>query len=266
MQSMHGVPFPVYRGFELLAAAGSHRIPVIINQEAPNLTATDDAVALMATVGNLNESSLMLGSGEAAVLRVFLSNFVPDAAPSSCIDKPQPCTTHPDRTFCATNYSADQCEHAPAPCPPCPPSPPFSSNGVAPRTDTQLKLVRSASGPAKDWNVYNTSRKVRLEIKDGTPTGGGKREVAAATSDGDLLGHVVLRVINSTCSNAKDVWIKTMASVTWPSATQLETLMAASKYCEHVVPITWSSDGRVSLDMELEAYAAISATFTREIQ
>eukprot|EP01052_Picozoa_sp_SAG31_P055345 SAG31_NODE_15232_length_764_cov_1.147368_2_plen_198_part_01 len=147
MQSMHGVPFPVYRGFELLAAAGSHRIPVIINRRAPNLTATDGAVALMATVGNLDESSSMLGSGEAAVLRVFLSNFVPDAKGSSpCIDKPQPCPAHPHHTFCATNYSADQCEHAPAPCPPCPPSPPLSADGVAPHMDLQLKSVGSTSG------------------------------------------------------------------------------------------------------------------------
>lgn len=31
MQSVHGVPFPVYRGFELLAAAGSHRLPVVLD-------------------------------------------------------------------------------------------------------------------------------------------------------------------------------------------------------------------------------------------
>ena len=229
MQSVHGVPFPVYRGFQLLAAAGSHRLPVVVNDGAANLSAVDGAVAVLATAGDLNESG--------AVLRVFLSNFVPDAAgPSSgCDDKPQLCPSHPGHTFCATNYSADQCEHSPAPCPPCPP--PASAQ------------QRVGSPPAKNWSLYNTSRTVALEVKG---------------SGGSGAGQAVLRVINSSCSTAKAVWLKEMGGVTWPSAAQLDKLMEASEFCEDTVPIAWSSRGVAQLSVELEAYAAVSVTFTRE--
>lgn len=61
----------------------------------------------MATAGEgLNETAV---GGAAVLLRVFLSNFVPDApGPDPCNDQPQRCPAHPGKTFCATNYSADQ--------------------------------------------------------------------------------------------------------------------------------------------------------------
>ena len=48
------------------------------------------------------------------------------------------------------------------------------------------------------------------------------------------------------------------------AVSQLDKLMEASKYCEDTVPIAWSSRGVAQLSVELEAYAAVSVTFTRE--
>lgn len=108
--------------------------------------------------------------------------------------------------------------------------------------------MEETAPPKSGWSVYNTSRAVLLEVK-GAGSGGS--------------GKAVLRVLNSTCSIAKAVWMKEMASVTWPSSAQLETLMEASKYCEEVRPIVWSSTGTATLELELEAYAAVSVSFTR---
>ena len=41
-----------------------------------------------------------------------------------CDSRPQPCPSHPGRTFCANVHKSGQCDAPPSPCPPCPPPPP----------------------------------------------------------------------------------------------------------------------------------------------
>ena len=48
-----------------------------------------------------------------------------------------------------------------------------------------------------------------------------------------------------------------MASVAWPSAAQLEALRAASRVCEERVELQWSAAGAATVEVVLEAYAAV---------
>ena len=67
----------------------------------------------------------------------------------------------------------------------------------------------------------------------------------------------VVRTINSTCAAPKAVWEGRMASVAWPSAAQLEALRAASRVCEERVELQWSAAGAATVEVVLEAYAAV---------
>ena len=70
----------------------------------------------------------------------------------------------------------------------------------------------------------------------------------------------LVRTINSTCANPKAVWAGVMDSVTWPSAAQLATLRAASQLCEQRVALQWSAAGTATIEVALEAYAAVAVT------
>ena len=60
MQTTHGVPLPIYRGFQLLAAAGDEVLPVAgFNQSGP--------LTIMATKNSSTNA-----------LVIFLANFAPD--------------------------------------------------------------------------------------------------------------------------------------------------------------------------------------------
>ena len=73
-------------------------------------------------------------------------------------------------------------------------------------------------------------------------------------------GVAVVRTINSTCANPKAVWMDEMSSVTWPSSAQLTTLSAASRMCEEQVALEWSAEGTATIEVTLEAYAAVAVT------
>ena len=62
-------------------------------------------------------------------------------------------------------------------------------------------------------------------------------------------------MINSTCANAKPLWLGDMKSVTWPSQAQLEKLRVASMLCQEDVPVVMGNDG-VTIEVTLQAYAA----------
>eukprot|EP00937_MAST-01D_sp_MAST-1D-sp2_P005685 g5685.t1 len=110
LQTVHGVPLPIYRGFEMLARAGDTRLPVYGNARAnqgwsrsrgPSPSHAFNQSGPLTVLATLNTS--------ARALSVFLSNFAPDdgkgpdpgAAPpvgrgagaGTCFSmKPNPCT------------------------------------------------------------------------------------------------------------------------------------------------------------------------------
>jgi len=59
----------------------------------------------------------------------------PPPKPGHCSTTPQPCPSHPGRTFCSSSTAPNQCDHPPAPCPPCPsPAPPPPAAGAGKKT------------------------------------------------------------------------------------------------------------------------------------
>ena len=315
MQTVHGVPLPVYRGFQLLADAGDVVLPVTTaaaaaapgggggggggggSSGAPFDVPFDQSGPLTA-VATLNSS--------ARTLHVFLSNFAPDdgrgadppggggssggggggGSDGTCFKmKPNPCTeqscflAHTDfpggdllpeaQKFTTPNASAccaaclaflpDQFCQA------------WSWRGAGTKDPRRCYLKGSARGkaarrddmtagyptgvapPSGDRPYYETSRVVSLTLV--------RPEVAAAGGRGaGAAGMALVRTINSTCANPKAVWAGVMDSVTWPSAAQLATLRAASQLCEQRVALQWSAAGTATIEVALEAYAAVAVT------
>lgn len=96
----------------------------------------------------------------------------------------------------------------------------------------------AAAGPGGNETRANETQTVILTIHSGSRSG-------------DSLA--VVRTINSTCANPKEVWISHMGSVQWPSSSQLDVLRSASRVCEENIPLVWVS-GDAQLELQLEAY------------
>ena len=85
----------------------------------------------------------------------------PGPAKPSCppgkAPEPQPCPSHKNRTFCASDPSPSQCDHPPKPaCPPCPPGPPPAPPPAppAPPPGQAYKLwVRAPSYNRTSWRI-----------------------------------------------------------------------------------------------------------------
>ena len=282
MQTVHGVPLPVYRGFQLLADAGDVVLPVttaltgeLFNQSGP--------LAAMAT---LNTST--------RTLHIFLSNFAPDDGKgpdppdSSSSDddgicfkmKPNPCTEQscylPHTDFPGGDLLPEvqkfTTPNASACCAACRAFLPdkfceaWSWRGDGAKDPRRCYLKSSARGkavqrddmtagyptgiapPSSDRPYYETNRTVVLTLA---------RPKAAVVA---AAGVAVVRTINSTCANPKAVWMGEMSSVTWPSSAQLTTLSAASRMCEEQVALEWSAEGTATIEVTLEAYAAVAVT------
>ena len=66
----------------------------------------------------------------------------------NCTTVPQPCPSHPGRTFCASNPASGQCDKTThPPCPPCPPPPPPPNHCVPPAKPCPKHPSRCCSGP-----------------------------------------------------------------------------------------------------------------------
>eukprot|EP00038_Savillea_parva_P003148 m.121546 g.121546 ORF g.121546 m.121546 type:complete len:703 (+) comp11087_c2_seq2:78-2186(+) len=87
MQTVHGVPMPVYRGFQLLASAGNVTLPVTMDG-LPSVNGTSTTLSVMATATvpasfhhrkGMREEDEESGRGSVSVpVTVYLANFAPD--------------------------------------------------------------------------------------------------------------------------------------------------------------------------------------------
>merc|ERR1712137_969130 len=92
--------------------------------------------------------------------------------------------------------------------------------------------------PSTDGPYYNVTQMVTLRI----PVSSSQYESFAPTA--------ILRMINSTCANPKQLWKSSMKSISWPSAAQLEELRTASEVCEETLPVkTDSETGEQTVDV-----------------
>ena len=57
MQTVHGVPLPIYRAFELLNTAGNVTVPVTINGKDPSLSNADPLTVMATVVGAASSST-----------------------------------------------------------------------------------------------------------------------------------------------------------------------------------------------------------------
>ena len=108
--------------------------------------------------------------------------------------------------------------------------------------------------PASPSSWYNASHTVKITV------GTAADSASPAASGG---GTATLRMINSTCANAKTMWLGEMGSSPWPSEAQLAQLKLASKLCEEeVMVVTDAVSGERSIEVTLEAYAAAELVLT----
>eukprot|EP00658_Telonema_sp_P-2_P076780 TRINITY_DN6795_c0_g1_i4.p1 TRINITY_DN6795_c0_g1~~TRINITY_DN6795_c0_g1_i4.p1 ORF type:complete len:345 (-),score=57.25 TRINITY_DN6795_c0_g1_i4:273-1307(-) len=95
---------------------------------------------------------------------------------------------------------------------------------------------RQAATPEGRW--YNQSQTVRITV------------LGAAVS-----ATASVRMINSTCANPKQMWVKDMNSTAWPTAEELLELRRASSMCQEEIPVGVVDSG-VVVQLVLEPYAA----------
>lgn len=272
MQTVHGIPLPIYRGFQLLASAGNATVPISIDGTA-SVNGTSTMLSAMATISETSESG---------VVTVYLANFAPDdgrgsltsnslTAPACSTSAFQHNVDYPggdllpeEQKFTTPNASAccEACKN-------------FQvdkfcavwswglSGGL---TRCYLKSAAVLGGkvhhtgftagfpgapppPASNGSWYTTPREVQLVVP--TSRLGGAMTATSATA--------IISIVNSTCANTKAAWA-TMGSPTWPNDTQLAVLSTASQVCiEHV---QFDVQGATaSIKLTLEAYAAVSITF-----
>ena len=72
----------------------------------------------------------------------------PGPKPAHCTTTPQPCPSHPGRTFCASDKSPGQCDRpSVTKCPPCPPPPVPPNHCVPPAKPCKVHTNNCCGGP-----------------------------------------------------------------------------------------------------------------------
>eukprot|EP00041_Stephanoeca_diplocostata_P014944 m.282715 g.282715 ORF g.282715 m.282715 type:complete len:679 (-) comp19861_c0_seq1:23-2059(-) len=298
MQSVHGIPMPIYRVFELLAGAGNVSHAVEINGV---LRPSDMTLAVLATSnttltalpdrhGNSTEVTNTLGPGEQArTISIYLSNFLPDFGADVSTDLHKQDASNVARDTCnasewlsntdfaggdllpeakkfRTNSSAACCEACRSYVPVffCDAWVWKDAKQLDPRrcylkSKDAIGHKRHAPGltagfpgappaPPTPHHAYNTTRRVTVALK-------GLRNPDVSVRS---------RTINSTCANPKRVWTDRMQSIAWPTTTQLDELMEASRVCEESLTVSYDGNGFASVTVSLEAYATVQLLITQD--
>ena len=295
LQTVHGVPLPIYRGFQLLADAGDVLLPVGgLNQSGP--------LTVLATHNTTSKT-----------LHIFLSNFAPDDNKVEEQDeaedqadicykmRPNPCTEAScyvqDTDFSGGDLLPEsqkfKTDNASACCDAClnykvdkfcqawswraTGSDPNRCASPTPRLIDRIPsqwLTFARAGYLKTAAALSKKRHVS-GMTAGYPTGiapaaspsswyNASRTVrltirGAALPAAEVRSGAMLRMINSTCANPKALWLGEMQSVTWPSAAQLAQLREASEMCEEALTLRAEAaegGGGQTVEVTLEAYAA----------